>query len=439
MGCPKNTVDAEAAISLLRRAGCAMTPDPKSADFLVVNSCSFLDAAWRETVEQVRFLSRFKQRNGKKKLVLMGCLPVHRNENLEEILPWVDFFLPSGAHAELPRLVERERTNRHAVGDNKSVGRWDPFAAFENRDLLTPPHTAYVKIAEGCDRKCSFCAIPAIRGPFRSRSPASILREIENLLERKVKEITLLSQDILSYRYDGVNFPDLLEQIVGTGVDWIRIFYLHPASLTLATVRRLFEHKSVCRYLEIPFQHASDTILTRMRRSHDRRRLEKLFSGLRSEFPDAVIRSEAIVGFPGETEKDFEILKEFVAKARFYSLGIFPFSPEPGTEAASFENLVPEEIAADRAAELASGQEAVSFDFSSGYLGKSLPVLVDREIRSEECIFENCDFAGRFYGQALEIDGEVYLKGTGIAPGDFITVRIVDTDIYDLKGEMVKK
>ncbi len=437
LGCPKNTVDSEAAMAILENAGCTMTADPDSADVVFVNGCSFLEASWWETVEETRRLSSLMKGDGKKKLVLMGCLPVHRQLDFRSVLPWVDYFLPSGAQAELPRLIDRLKGGGRTIQRMVPVARRDPFAGYEDRRLLTPNHTAYVKIAEGCDRGCTFCAIPKIRGPLICRIPSSILREVEELVSRGVKEVTLIAQDILAYRSGGKKFPDLVDEIAGTGIEWIRIFYTHPASLTMDIVRRLFEHDAVCRYLEMPVQHASDPILERMGRSHNMERIEKLLSSLYTEYPDVVVRSEMLVGFPGETEEDFERLKEFVAAARFASLGVFPFSPEPGTLAASSGNRVPDGLIAERVAEITSLQEAVSFGFHAAFAGKTLRILVDRKLADEEGIFEGCRYAGRFYGQAYEIDGEVYLSGGDVSTGGWATARIVDTDIHDLKGEIV--
>ncbi len=437
LGCPKNIVDAEATISLLTGAGCAMTPDPRLADLLVVNSCSFLESAWQETVDEVRRLSRFKRRGRGKKLVLMGCLPNHRNENLRASLPWVDHFLPSGTQAQFPGLIEQWRSKAQGSALPAAASMRDPFAAYEDRDVLTPPHMAYVKIAEGCDRSCTFCAIPAIRGPFTCRRPISIFREIEHLLGRGVREITLIAQDVLSYSSDGLRFPDLVGEIARMGVDWIRILYVHPDALTLDIVDRFFQHPSVCRYLEIPIQHISTRILKRMERSRGERQLESLFSGIRSNFPDAVIRSEVIIGFPGESDADFEKLKAFVASVRFSSLGIFSFSAEQGTRAADFGGIVPDDVKEERIAELAAIQQVASFDVHSGYRGGQLRVLVDRKMRDGEGPFDDCGYAGRFYGQAYEIDGEVYLRGNGICVGDFVTARITDNDVHDLKGEVL--
>ncbi len=436
LGCPKNTVDAEAALSLLRRAGHRVVSDPASADVLVVNSCSFLDAAWQETVDQTAELAEVISGNPDRKLILMGCLPVHRGREFQAALPEVDFFLPSGQHGQLPDIIDRLFGSAEGEEPAQPPGR-DPFAGYRNRELLTPAHTAYVKLAEGCNRVCSFCAIPAIRGPLNCRRPAAIVAEVEGHLGRGVKEVTLIAQDVLSYHADGLRLPELVAEIAATGIEWIRIFYLHPASLTLDIVERLFEFENVCRYLEIPCQHASDSVLSRMRRSHSRRRLETVLQGIRERWPEAVVRSEVIIGFPGETEADFDILRQFIETSRFATLGIFPFSPEAGTAAAALGEPVLEAVKALRAEELQFQQEAISFEFLTGYIGKTIPVLVDRRIDEEEGIFKNCKFAGRYYGQALDIDGEVYLKGNAAALGTFVTARIVDADIHDMMGEII--
>jgi len=430
LGCPKNLVDSEATLSLLRRSGCDSSNDPAGADVLVVNACSFLDSAWQETIEETRRLARFKR--GSKRLVLMGCLPKHRSEDLEASLPWVDHFLPTGAHARLPEMVAAWQAASPVV---RTVARGEEsrFAAFEDRELLTPSHTAYVKVAEGCNRKCTFCAIPTIRGRQESRAADSIVREVENLVARGVHEVTLLAQDIVSYRDPaGTRFHQLVDRIAQTGVEWIRIFYIHPAGLEVDYVARLFEHKQVCRYLEMPVQHSSTRLLESMQRSYTREHVEKLVTDIRSAFPDVVIRSEIIVGFPGETEAEFEDVKAFVGDFAFDSLGVFPYSPEPGTKAASFDAAIAGAIVSDRVGELAAVQEAASFAARARFRNQVLPVLIDRE--TDEKVGPR--FAGRFYGQALEIDGEVYVTGDARV-GEFVDARVTHTDVFDLYARVV--
>jgi ribosomal protein S12 methylthiotransferase len=266
MGCPKNLVDSEATLAVLRRSGCEITSDPARADVLMVSACSFLDSSWRETVEETRRLARFK-RVGQKKLVLMGCLPKHRGLDLEASLPWVDHFLPTGAHARLPELVDAWR-RKTTVVRTLERGDADRFAEFESRELLTPPHTAYVKVAEGCNRACTFCAIPTIRGRQVVRKADSIVREVDALVRRGVREVTLLAQDIVSYRDGPLHFADLVDRIAQTGVPWIRIFYVHPAGLRVDHIAPLFAHAGVCRYLEMPVQHVV-AIARAMQRSYD--------------------------------------------------------------------------------------------------------------------------------------------------------------------------
>jgi ribosomal protein S12 methylthiotransferase len=436
MGCPKNLVDSEAAVTVLKRAGCDLTADPAEAGLLMVGACSFLESSWRETVDEVRRLAGHKREGNR--LVLMGCLPRHRNEDLGETLPWVDHFLPTGAHGLLPGLLRSWEKKRNGEPRMLDGSRVDRFMGFEDRELLTPPHTAYVKIAEGCDRRCSFCAIPAIRGRQIVRPVRSVVAEVARMVERGVREVTLLAQDVASYRDNGRDFLDLVDGIVETGIQWIRVLYVHPAGLRIEHVERMFAHPSVVRYVELPIQHVSTRLLKRMRRSHGRAHLESLLAGIRSKFADAVIRSEVIVGFPGETDDDFEELKEFVEEFEFESLGVFPYSREPGTEAASYDDAVPAPIIRHRVEELVSAQEAVSFGVCSRRVGDVYAVLVDREIGADERVFAGCGFAGRFYGQAPEVDGEVYLQADGLRVGDFVDARITETGVFDLKGELVK-
>ena len=446
MGCPKNLVDSEASATILERAGCLVTSDPSRADVLMVGACSFLDSSWRETVEEVERLAEFKRRSGGEtartpRLVLMGCLPRHRNEDLVSVLPDVDVFLPTGSHERLEELAgEWSRTSvlggRPAPEERLLDGTGtDRFAAFENRVLFTPSHTAYVKIAEGCNRKCSFCAIPAIRGRQVTRPVRSIVREVEGLVGRGVKEITLLAQDIVTYRDGRSGLTGLVDEIVKTGIDWVRIFYLHPAGLNLEIVRKLFSHPSVVRYLEVPVQHCSDEVLSRMHRSHNRKDLENLLKGLRGEFPDAVVRSEVIAGFPGETEEHFEELVRFIEQFEFDSLGIFPYSSELGTEASGFADAVPEPLIRHRTDELTRVQEAVSFGVQSGHIGRVYPVLIDRTCGTDEV--SGGGYAGRFYGQALDIDGEVYVESRDLSVGEFAQVEITESELFDLRGKVV--
>jgi len=435
LGCPKNLVDSEATLSVLRRSGCEVTTNPAAADVLLVGACSFLDSSWRETVEETKRLARYKRGARRKHLVLMGCLPRHRGEDLEATLPWVDHFLPTGAHARLPEMLAAWRAEA-PLARTLAAGDADRFADFETRELLTPAHAAYVKVAEGCNRQCTFCAIPLIRGRQVSRPADSIVREVDGLVARGVREVTLLAQDIVSYRDGAVRFRDLVGRLAGTGVDWIRIFYVHPAGLTVDHIAPLFEHAAVCRYLEMPIQHSSSRLLERMNRSYDRAHIETLVSGVRAAYPDAVIRSEVIVGFPGETDHEFEDLHRFLGEFAFDSLGVFPYSPEPGTEAARFGEAVPADVIRARTEEIAAMQEAASFAARERFLDRELRVLVERAVGADEGLFEGRSFAGRFYGQAPEIDGEVYLAGEARV-GEFVEARISGTDVFDLCGEII--
>ncbi len=433
LGCPKNLVDTEATLALLRGEGCTVTEDPADADVMIVNACSFLGAAWQETIEEVGRLSRIKENDRSKKLVLMGCLPKHRTEDWRGQLTHVDQFVPAGEHARLPLLVRAWRDDGDASRSSHEVAL-DRFAGFERRALLTPSHTAYVKIADGCSRRCSFCAIPKIRGEMVSRPVDSIVGEVEGLRDNGVREVSLLAQDITSYYSDGRRFADLVDAIAATGIDWIRIYYAHPGSLTLDLARRIFGHPAVCRYLESPIQHASDRVLKRMGRPYTRAGLERLFSGMRKEFSDVRVRSEVIVGFPGEEDSDFEALKRFVEETEFASLGIFEFSPEPNTPAAQLDGAVPDDVKRERATELSDLQNAITFGLHDAERGSVHKILVDRF--RDDSLRDGYTYAGRYYGQALEVDGEVLLKGDGLVIGEFVSAVITDADVFDLRGEV---
>ncbi len=441
LGCPKNLVDSEATVTLLRRAGCDVIDDPADADLLMVSACSFLDASWQETLDEVERLTAYKKRG--RKLVLMGCLPKHRSEDLETTLPAVDHFLPTGAHGELPRLV-REWQAGAAVSRRIDATGVDRFAAFEDRDLLTAAHSAYVKVAEGCNRKCTFCAIPTIRGRQETRPLDSIVREVDGLVARGVREVSLLAQDIVAYNDRGRKFVDLVEAVSATGVEWIRIYYFHPAGIDADYLGRVFSSPAVVKYLEMPVQHASDEILRRMKRSHDRAHLHELIAGLRRDVPGLVIRSEVIVGFPGEGESEFDELKGFIEEIQFDSLGIFPYSREPGTDAAVMDGQVQAARVHSRLEELNSLQEAVAFGARARFGGTTQRVLIDRVVEADEGVFEGCRHAGRFYGQAPEVDGEVFVQGGGghdhddLSVGDFVDVEIVDTGAFDLMGRALR-
>ncbi len=420
LGCPKNLVDSEAALGLLARAGCRPCNDPRRADLLVVNACSFLEAAWRETVDELRRLDGLRRPG--QRLVLMGCLPRHRRLDLRAELPFVDHVVPSGEHARLVDLASaRAVTSGRATVDH--------FAGYDERLRLGGRHAAYVKLAEGCNRACTFCAIPAIRGRQRNRPAREIVAEVEALVADGVREVTLLAQDIVSWRDGAMRLPELAADIARTGVPWIRVFYVHPAGIDAAWIERLFTVDAVCRYLEMPIQHASDRILAAMRRGHDAAHVVDLLRAARAAFPDLVVRTEVVVGFPGETDDDFDALRRAVEELAFDSLGVFPYSPEPNTPAASLGGRVDPALVRQRAADLADLQEAVAFGVRSRLIGTRQRVLVEHS--------EPGGVWGRFYGQAPGIDGRVRVRGTSAPPGAFVDAWIRDADAHDLDGVSV--
>ncbi len=395
-----------------------------------MNACSFLASAWDETREEIAGLAGFKTAGEGKKLVLMGCLPIHLGDDgWKRDLPEVDFFIPPGRHGDVARIV---RTLSGRGEEAPSLAPADFFSGSEDRELLTPAHTAYLKIAEGCSHQCEFCAIPLIKGPMVGREPRSIVREAAKLAEKGVREITIVAQDPAAYRHGDVGLVDLVQMISRQEIEWIRILYIHPSSMRVDELKRLYEIPSVCRYLDVPVQHASDGVLSRMNRGYDRRYLKRLFSEMKTAFPDLALRTEVIVGYPGETEDDFNILTDFVQEIQFAYLGIFAYSPERGTAAWEREDDVAMDVKRARVAELESVQQAAAFAFNSKLVGRRLTVLVDGPVDEGHGRYADCSFAGRYYGQAPEIDGEVLIRGDGLEPGSFVQVEVMEADAFDL-------
>ncbi len=436
LGCAKNTVDMEAALSLLKINGHEITNDSRSADIYIVNACSFLKSAWEETVQEVDRLARLKSSDLRKKIIVMGCLPPSADKILLESLTAVDHFLHPGRHGELPTLLHGwEKGANPSEPELSSPNGVGLFAGFERRELLTPGHTAYLKISDGCSHLCEFCSIPRIRGAMISRDFKSILREVRFLADSGVREISIIAQDPAAYNFEGVRLPDLVEKIAATGIEWLRILYIHPVSMRIEDFKRILEIPAVCRYMDVPIQHVSDRILERMNRGYDSVHVLRLLNELREFSPDLEIRSEVIVGYPGESEEDFDKLSELVSGAGFAALGIFPFSPEEGTAAALRPDRVDSDIVSARCRELASIQEVSAYNRNSRKIGKIFDVLVDNMAFSPAEGARNI-FSARYYGQAYEIDGTVNLAGKNLHAGDFVRALITGADACDLEGRV---
>ncbi len=426
LGCPKNQVDSELMLGMLARAGVGVVATAGEADCLIVNTCAFIDRAREESVQTILELAQWKGRGRARSLIVTGCLSQRYGREILEEIPEVDAILGTG---DLERIVELVRGRTDWVADAP------PGYLYEARTprLLTSgaPY-AYVKIAEGCDMGCAFCAIPQFRGPHRSRPLRDIVAEVEALAVRGIQEAILVSQDTLAYGKDlpgNGDIGDLLLALSDTAVPWIRPMYLHPAHVNDRLLGK-WQRARVVPYLDMPIQHADDQILRRMRRAVTARRMREIFEAFRQAVPGLALRTTVLVGFPGERESHVENLLEFIEDVGFDRLGVFTYSAEEGTPAATAAEQVPAEVMAERARIVQDAQDRIAWERQKSLYGTVQTVLVDGP--SEDPAFP---WEGRTAGQAPEIDGVVYLTGRALAPGKFARVRIVEVEGYELVGE----
>jgi ribosomal protein S12 methylthiotransferase len=433
LGCPKNQVDAELMLGALARAGVTAVEEPGSADCLVVNTCAFIERARTESIDAILELAAWKAKGAGRRLIVTGCLSQRYGAELLEAMPEIDAILGTG---ELGRIVD-------VVGRLDARREWVTgappgyvYRADDPRVRLGRVPYAYVKIAEGCDMGCTFCAIPLMRGGHRSRPVADVVAEVTALGRAGVAEVVLVSQDTLAYGKDlpgphRPDFGDLLQALGDTPVPWIRYHYLHPAHLHERLIAKLARARAL-PYLDMPIQHADDGILRAMRRGVTRRRMAEILAALRAAMPGATLRTTVLVGFPGETDAAFESLLAFLEDAAFDRVGAFTYSPEDGTPGAALPGAVPADVAAERARLVEETQDRLAWPRQQALLGTVHQVLVDGPSQDPAFPWE-----GRTAGQAPEIDGVVYLRDAGLRPGQRLPVRIVEVDGYDLVGEAV--
>ncbi len=431
LGCPKNRLDTEVMLGTLALGGYALAERIEDADAVVVNTCSFIESAREESIRAILAVADRRERGELRALLVAGCLPQRYGAELARELPEVDAFLGTGAFPRIAEILD-EALAGGSRGVYVEAGHTHLYDERSPRLLVGPAHTAYVKIAEGCDRVCAFCAIPGIRGRFQSRSVGSVVAEARQLAAAGVREINLVAQDSTSFGKDLPGRPrlaELLRTLDGVdGLDWIRALYVYPTAVTDELVEVLASGKRVLPYVDVPLQHASDGVLRAMRRGtgaeHQRRLLEKLRAGI----PDLTLRTTFIVGFPGETDADFEELCDFVREARFDRVGIFRYSDEEGTAAFELPGKVPRAAARERYRRLGEIQSAILGDKLASLAGAERPVLVDAGGPR--------GLVGRLASQAPEIDGVVFLKGEA-RPGDLVRARISGARGVDLEAEIV--
>ncbi len=430
LGCPKNLVDSECMGAALCGEGFRMVQEPDGADVVVVNTCGFIADAREESYAAIGEMAALRRRGRAGALVVAGCLAEREREELLRRFPEVDRVVGVFAREQIARAAQEVLEGRSAP---RAIVEPPPACpASEARRLrLTPPHLAYLKIAEGCNRLCSFCTIPSIRGPYVSKPLDQTVAEAERLAADGVRELVLIAQDTSSYGRDLAGKPQLAELLGRLDriepLRWIRVMYLYPALITDALVEAFNACEKVVPYMDLPLQHISDPVLRRMRRGVSQAETERLLDRLRGAIAGLVLRTTFIVGFPGETESQFAELLEFVGRRQFERLGVFPFRDEPGTPAAALDGKLPEEVKLARQSQLMARQQEIAFAWGDRQLGRTLDVLIDRCIPGEKHAF-----VGRTTADAPEVDGGVYVTGHGLRPGQIAPCEIVARKDYDL-------
>ncbi|MGN0183262.1 MAG: 30S ribosomal protein S12 methylthiotransferase RimO [Candidatus Ornithomonoglobus sp.] len=432
LGCAKNQTDAETMLSLLLDGGCKTVSDPAEAEVIIVNTCGFIDSAKQESIDAILEMAQYKESGACRRLIVTGCLAERYADQMLAELPEVDAVLGTGDYDRIAEVIRLAFENNEAPVISGHIDR-TPECSLP-RALLTPPYTAYVKIADGCDNNCTYCAIPKIRGHFRSRKIADIVNEARDLATRGVKELILIAQDTTRYGQDiGATLAELLEELVKVrGIEWIRVHYYYSEAITKELIDTMARHDKICNYIDMPVQHADNYILRRMARRTSREEMEEKIAYIRKTLPNCYIRTSIIVGFPGETEEHFENLCDFVEKMRFDRMGVFTYSQEEGTPAADFPDQVDEEIKEERLDRLMSLQQEISLELNREKIGRTLEVLVEGYDE------DNYLFYGRGRGDSIDVDGRIYFATVDeVAPGDIINVKILDASEYDLTGERI--
>ena len=430
LGCAKNRVDTEVMLGVSGVSGFEHVEDAAAAEVIVVNTCGFIGPAKEESIETILEMGRLKESGACEKLVVAGCLSQRYPEELAAELPEVDHFLGSSDMLKLGAVLRQDEP-RMLVGNPAEY----TMRASDPRVLTQSGHSAFMKIAEGCNRRCSFCAIPSFRGKQRSRAIEDCVAEARALAAKGVVELNLISQDTIAYGRDLADKPTLAQLLEALGevqgIEWIRAHYLYPESLTDGLVRVFAEHPKVLPYIDMPLQHASDAMLTRMRRGHGGERMFRVVERLRGSVPDLVFRTTFIVGHPGETEDDFAELRRFVEWAEFDHVGVFVYSHEEGTASGDMTDLVDAGTAERRNRELMSVQRPISRERLRSRVGTTVDVLIDGISDESEYLLQ-----GRWWGQAPEVDGSVYLTNATAQPGEIRRAFVTDAADYDLLADL---
>lgn len=433
LGCDKNLVDTEVMLGMLASRGYEMTNDEQEADIIVINTCCFIHDAKEESIQNILDMAEYKKNGSAKALIVTGCMAErYRQEILDEI-PEVDEVLGTTAYDRILDAVDAALAGQHEV----MTADLDALPLPETKRLVTTGgHFAYLKIAEGCDKHCTYCIIPKIRGNFRSVPMERLLKEAQDLAEQGVKELILVAQETTLYGkdlYGEKSLPKLLRELCKiSGIRWIRILYCYPEEITDELIQVMKEEPKICHYLDLPIQHANDTILKRMGRRTSKQELIDIVQKLRKEIPDICLRTTLITGFPGETQEQHEEVMEFIDTLEFDRLGAFTYSPEEDTPAATFEDQIDEAVKEDRQADIMELQQEIAFDKAEDMIGREVLVMIEGKVADENA------YVGRTYRDAPNVDGLIFINtDVELISGDFAKVKVTGALDYDLIGELM--
>ncbi len=440
LGCPKNLVDSETMLGLIHEENYEITNDPSEAEIIIVNTCGFIESAKEESINTILQMAEYKKSGSCKYIIVTGCLSQRYAEELFNELPEADAIAGVEVYDEIGSIIKRVMNGERFIMLERSKPDviYTSKETFLPRILTTPSYTAYLKIAEGCDNCCSYCAIPKIRGPYRSKPMEQVLKEANALADNGVKELIVVAQDTTRYGEDlpggKLLLADLLKELNKIeSLKWIRVMYCYPNNFTDELIETFASLDKVCKYVDLPLQHASNRLLASMNRYDTREEVETLLAKLRKRIPGIVIRTTFIVGFPGETDADFEELKEFVEQQRFENAGVFAYSQEEGTVAGAMPNQIPDEIKQERYHELMALQAQISEEIHKDTEGQTLEVLVEGIEEDGSGLHY-----GRSYREAPDIDGLVFIENPGdIKPGCFVKVNILQGFTYESVGERI--
>lgn len=435
LGCDKNLVDSEVMLGLLREKGYELTNEEETADVIVINTCCFIHDAKEESITTILEMAQYKKKGSLKALIVTGCLAERYKEEIIREIPEVDALLGSTAYDEIVTVIE-EALSGHAASSFKDINYLS--GVHPKRVNTTGGYFSYLKIAEGCDKHCTYCIIPKIRGDYRSVPMEDLIREAEYLAEGGTEELILVAQETTVYGtdlYGKKALPELLEKLCRIeGIAWIRLMYCYPEEITRELIDVIKAEPKICHYLDIPIQHASDAVLKRMGRRTSNRELVELIGVLRKEIPDIVLRTSLITGFPGETEGDHEVLKDFVREMQFERLGVFPYSREEGTPADKMKPQITKKVKTARQKELMRIQQEIAFRHAKELCGRVLDVLIEGKLTDDDV------YIGRTYMDAPNVDGYIFVNTWDeLMSGEMVKVKVTDANGYDLIGELYEE